>query len=122
MAFFCVLPSSLQSVLYSCPRRTSFLEDVATTRTATTPAYNTTNHDDFLPFSLSGAVSDALTIDYTGLPCNLWLLVFVASGFCAIIATHVLALIMSLNYVGGIPCMPISVQLRQAQLFFQVQN
>ena len=34
-----------QSALYSCPRRTSrFLEAVATTRTTTTLAYNTTNH------------------------------------------------------------------------------
>ena len=41
-----VLPLSLQSVLYSCPRRTSqFLEAVATTWTTTTLAYNTTNHE-----------------------------------------------------------------------------
>ena len=36
---------SLQSALYSCPRRTSrFLEVVVTTRTTTTLAYNTTIH------------------------------------------------------------------------------
>ena len=38
---FSVLPSSLQSAIYSCPRRTSrFLESVVTTRTTTTLAYN----------------------------------------------------------------------------------
>ena len=41
-----VLPLSLQSAIYSCPRRTSpFLEAVATTWTTTTLAYNTTNHE-----------------------------------------------------------------------------
>ena len=43
---FNVLPLSLQSASYSCPRRTSqFLEAVVTTRTTTTLAYNTTNHE-----------------------------------------------------------------------------
>ena len=43
---FSVLPSSLQSVIYSCPRRTSrFLESVATTRTTTTLAWHTTNRE-----------------------------------------------------------------------------
>ena len=43
---FNVLPLFLQSALYSCPRRTSrFLEAVATTRTTTTLAYNTTTHE-----------------------------------------------------------------------------
>ena len=43
---FIVLPLCLQSALYSCPRRTSrFLEAVATTRTTTRLAYNTTNHE-----------------------------------------------------------------------------
>ena len=35
----------------------------------------------------------------------------VASGFCAIVAMHVLASITSLNYVGGIPCMPTHNQV-----------
>ena len=40
-----VLPLSLQLALYSCPRRNSrFLEAVATTRTTTKLAYNTTNY------------------------------------------------------------------------------
>ena len=69
---FSVLPSSLQSAIYSCPRRTSrFLESVATTRTTPTLAYKSRS---FLPFSLSGAVSDTLRIYYTGLPCDLLLL------------------------------------------------
>ena len=39
---FSVLPLSLQSAIYSCPRRTSqFLESVATTWTTTMLAYNT---------------------------------------------------------------------------------
>ena len=41
-----MLPFSLQSALYSCPRRTSrFPEAVATTRTTMTLAYNTTTHE-----------------------------------------------------------------------------
>ena len=43
---FNLLPLSLQSALYSCPRRTSrFLEAVATTWTTMTLAYNTTNYE-----------------------------------------------------------------------------
>ena len=43
---FNVLPLSLQSASYSCPRRTSrFIEAVAITRTTTTLAYNTKNHE-----------------------------------------------------------------------------
>ena len=46
---FSVLPSSLQSVIYSYPRRTSrFLESVATTRTTTMLAYNTRQITKFL--------------------------------------------------------------------------
>ena len=60
---FSVLPSSLQSVIYSCPHRTSpFLESMAATWT--TAMLN------FLPFSLSGAVSDTLRVYYTGLACD----------------------------------------------------
>ena len=41
-----VLPLSLQSAIYSCPRRTSpFLEAVVTTQTTMTLAYNTKNHE-----------------------------------------------------------------------------
>ena len=58
---FGVLPSSLQSAIYSCLRRTSrFLESVATTRTTMTLAYNTQKSRNFLPFSLSGTMSDTL--------------------------------------------------------------
>ena len=47
-----VLPSSLQSAIYSCPRRTSpFLESVATTQTTTTLAYNTQQITKFLAIS-----------------------------------------------------------------------
>ena len=46
---FSVLLSSLQSVIYSCPRRTSrFLQSIATTRTTTTLAYNTQQITKFL--------------------------------------------------------------------------
>ena len=95
---FNVLPLSLQSASYSCPHRTSrFLEDVATTRTTTMLACNTTNHE----------ISCASTHQ---MPClTLWestlrFTAAVASGFCAIVATCVLASITSSNYVGGIPC------------------
>ena len=71
---FSMLLLSLQPALYSCLRRISrFLDAVATTRPTTTMlAYNTTNHN-FLPFSPSDAVSDALRSYYTGLPCDLQL-------------------------------------------------
>ena len=86
---FSVLPSSLQSAIYSCPRRTSrFLESVAKTRTTTTLAYKSRS---FLPFSLSGAVSDTLRIYYTGLPCNLWLLqaaIFVIVSYACTCLDH----------------------------------
>ena len=48
---------------------------------------------------LSGAVSDTLRIYYTGLPCNLRMAA-VASGFCAIVATCVLASITSSELCG----------------------
>ena len=71
---FNMLPSSLLShYIVSCPCRTRrFLEAVATTRTTTTLAIQ--NRANFLPFSPSGVVSDALKIYYTGLLCDLWLL------------------------------------------------
>ena len=83
---FSVLPSSLQSAIYSCPRRTSrFLESVATTRTTTTLAYNTQQischsagqyhvwhwSENLLHQSISRLTAA------------------VASGFCAIVATRV---------------------------------
>ena len=64
---FSVLPSSLQSVIYCCPCRTSpFLESMAATWTTATLI--------FLPFSPSGAMSDTLRINCTGLACDLWLM------------------------------------------------
>ena len=106
---FNVLLLSLQSALYSCPRRTSrFLEAVVITRTTTTLPYNTKNHKISCHSSISpsSAMSDALRIYYTGLPCNFT--AAVASGFCAIVATAYACTspITSSNYVGGIPCMP----------------
>ena len=94
---FSVLPSSLQSVIYSYPRRTSrFLESVATTRT--TVAYKSRS---FLPFNLSGAMSDTLRIsNYTGLPCNLWLYDCCRQQFLSSLATCVLALITSSEQRG----------------------
>ena len=69
---FSVLPSSLQSAIYSCPHRTSpFLEPVATTQTTMMLAYNT---QQILLFSLSGAVFDTLRSYHTGLRCDLRLL------------------------------------------------
>ena len=69
-----MLPLSLQSVLiYNCPCRTSrFLEAVATTQTTMTLPYNTQQSQNFLPFSPSGAMSDALrstTLVYLAI-CN----------------------------------------------------
>ena len=61
---FSVLPSSFQSAIYSCPRRTSqFLESGATTRTTTTLAYKSRSscHSACLV-----ALSDTLRIYYTG--------------------------------------------------------
>ena len=82
---FSVLPSSLQSAIYGCPCTSRFLESVVTTRTTTTTlAYNTQRS--FLPFSLSGAVSDNLlhrsTLRFT---------THVGSGFCIIVGYRVLA-------------------------------
>ena len=81
-----VLPSSLQSAIYSCPRRTSrFLESVAKTRTTTTLVYNTQQITKFLAIQPSGAMSDTLlhrsTLRFTAA---------VASSFRAIVATRVL--------------------------------
>ena len=73
-----VLPLSLQSAIYSCPRRTSrFLESVAKTRTTTTLVYNT----------------QQITLRFTAA---------VASSFHAIVATRVLgyASIMSSERCG----------------------
>ena len=54
---FSVLPSSLQSAIYSCPRRTSrFLESVSITGSITMLTYNTQQITKFLTFSQSGAV------------------------------------------------------------------
>ena len=82
---FSVLPSSLQSVIYSYPRRTSrFLESVATTRTTTMLAYNTRQITKFL------AIHPVC--------CRVWhpenllhrstlrFMIAVGSGFCIIIS------------------------------------
>ena len=71
-----VLPSSLQSAIYSCnwPHNQSFLESMQTNWSTVTLAYNTQQITKFLPYSPSGAVSYTLRIYYTSPPCNLWLL------------------------------------------------
>ena len=87
---FNVLPLSLQSALYSCPRITSrFLEAVAATRTTMTLAYNTTNHE----ISCHSARQVlCLMLWESTTPVHLAIYGFtaaVAGGFCAIVATCV---------------------------------
>ena len=59
-------------------------------------------------FSPSGAMSDALRIYYTSLPCYLRLLW--PAVYCTIEATGLLASITSSSYVGKIPCMPRAIK------------
>ena len=85
-----MLPSFLQSAIYSCPRRTSqFLESVSVSTTQTIMTLNKTHNksQNFLPFSPSGVVR--LTCWESATPVYLWFTAAVASGFCAIIATQV---------------------------------
>ena len=96
---FSVLPLSLQSAIYSCPCTSRFLESVVTTRTTTTTlAYNTQRS--FLPFSLSGAVSDNLlhrsTLQFT---------THVGSGFCIIVGYACTCLELRTTWVGFCECL-----------------
>ena len=106
---FNMLPSSLLShYIVSCPCRTRrFLEAVATTRTTTTLAIQ--NRANFLPFSPSGVVSDALSINLLHWS-TLRFTAAIASGFCTILAMRVLASITSSNYVGRIPACPCAIK------------
>ena len=98
-----MLPSFLQSAIYSCPRRTSqFLESVSvsTTQTIMTLAKTHNKSQNFLPFSPSGVVSDSLRICYTGLPviygcCSQWFM-------CHHSYSSILPQWWAPNYVGEI--------------------
>ena len=72
---------------YLCLRRTSrFLEAVATTRTTTTLAYNTTTHE--ISCHSARQVPHLMLLESTTLRFT----AAVASGFCAIVARRVLSL------------------------------
>ena len=96
---FSVLPSSLQSAIYSCPRRTSrFLEFLATTRTTMMLTYNTQQITKCLaiqPVWYSVWHPENLlhwsTLRFT---------TAVGSGFVSLLATRVLALITSSERCG----------------------
>ena len=93
---FSVLRSSLQSAIYSCPRRTSpFLESVATTQTTTTLAYNTQQITKFL--AIQPVRCHVWHLENLLHHSTLRFMPAVASSFHAIVATHVLASIMSFN-------------------------
>ena len=51
-------------------------------------------------------VADALRIYYSSLPCDLWLLY--PAGFVPLSPVYLHTSITSSNYVGGIPCVPLS--------------
>ena len=96
---FSVLPLSLQSVIYSCPCTSRFIESVVTTRTTTAMlAYNT--QQSFLRFSLSGAVSDNLlhrsTLQFT---------THVGSGFCIIVGYACTCLELGTTWAGFRECL-----------------
>ena len=102
---FNVLPLSLQS--YSCPSRTSqFLEAVATTRTTMTLAYKTTTQE--ISCHSARQVLYLMLFEYTT-PVYLAIYGYCSQRFlchCSYTCS-LLTSIMSSNYVGGIPCMPM---------------
>ena len=90
---FSVLSSSLQSAIHSCPRRTSqFLGSEVTTRTAML-AYNTTNHEVYCHSACLAIWCCVWRTYYTGV----YLVIYGCCSqlFCAIVATRVLASIIS---------------------------
>jgi len=95
---FCVLPSSLQSALYSCPHRTSWcLESVATTQT--TKALTT--HNNHKVSCHSACQVPCLTLWESTTP--VYLVIYSHYSQCfffSVIATHVLVSITSSKLCG----------------------